>query len=69
MRLAYRYHKLECTECGRKVLVERHVNGSDHCLRVSVTCAACVKLPLPEGFVSDAPEAAAHITEWLEGNR
>jgi hypothetical protein len=41
--LKYEYHKLKCSKCGRKILVEIGLIGVGHNAIVSVTCAECFK--------------------------
>jgi len=33
---------VECCKCGRRLLVERALNGTDHTLKISVTCCDCL---------------------------
>jgi DNA-directed RNA polymerase subunit RPC12/RpoP len=42
-KMKYEYHKLKCSSCGRKILVEIGLIGVSHNAMVSVTCADCQK--------------------------
>ena len=67
--LRYEYHKLKCSKCGRKILVEIGLIGVSHNAIVSVTCAECLKkVKLPDIFKKRHAEAAADIERWLEEN-
>jgi len=66
----YVYHKLECPECGRKILVERFLVGTNHTIRVGVICAECLhKKGLSEEFREKNPRGAEDIERWLEESK
>lgn len=33
---------LKCSGCGRKILIERTVNGSDHTIEITAICWNCL---------------------------
>jgi hypothetical protein len=67
--LRYEYHKLKCSKCGRKILVEIGLIGVSHNAVVRVTCAECLKkAKLSDVFKKCYTETADDIERWLEEN-
>lgn len=62
MNLRYEAHKLVCSTCGKKILVEIHLIGVSHNASVSASCAECIGEPSPK-FVADHPNEAKAIVE------
>jgi hypothetical protein len=66
-RLRYEYHKLKCSKCGRKILVEIGLISVSHNAMVSVTCAECLrKVKLSNDFKRRFKKVAADIEKWLD---
>jgi len=63
--LEYSYYKLKCSKCGRKILVEAILAGTDHNVDLIVTCAECIKPPFNEEFVRKYPDIAKDIESWI----
>jgi hypothetical protein len=57
---------LRCPACGRKVLVEVALLGTNHNLSVSATCAECLP-PLLPGIARRHPDVAARLERWVRG--
>lgn len=55
-------HMLQCGVCGRKILLEMVVNGTQHHSGETVTCAEC--LHINKEFGDKHPEIVARIEEW-----
>lgn len=55
-------HRLACSKCGRKILVEVFLSGIDHTAGIHATCAECLELS-PE-FAAAAPDVAREVEEW-----
>ena len=61
----YTYAKCECQQCGKKILVERVLIGSDHTSDVLVTCLDCLmKKGLNENYKKMNPNFAKDIEDW-----
>lgn len=60
------YYKLQCGKCGRKILVEVLLIGSNHNADVMVNCAECLKKSgvHPE-FKKRYSKAASDIERWI----
>lgn len=55
-------YMLSCSKCGRKILVETALCGTNHNIGVFATCAECLS---PDGkFQEDHPEVVKKIEEW-----
>lgn len=66
--LGYAYYKLRCRKCGRKILVEVSLTGTDHNADVMVNCAECLKEHgVDEKFKRKYPKIAEDIQSWIEG--
>lgn len=62
----YEYHKEKCPRCGRKILVQIVLDGSNHNASVSVICAECLaKTGVGKQFKEERPEATKDIENWL----
>ena len=57
-------HFLKCHKCGRKIIVEFVINGTNHNMNVAATCAECVVLS--EDFKKNNPEEAKKIEEFVK---
>lgn len=55
-------HFLQCTQCGRKILVSIVLNGTNHNMSVSVCCADC--LSTDDEFTKEYPEVSKKIENW-----
>lgn len=65
-KIEYTYYKKKCSKCGRKILVEIVLIGTNHNADIIATCAECLKKEsLPKEFVSERPEIAKDIEEWI----
>jgi len=62
----YTYHKLACTKCGRKIIVEVLLIGVDHTASITAVCAECLKKGVNKEFAEKNPEAAKDIEEWIK---
>lgn len=51
----------ECKFCGRKSLVERVINGTDHTFATIITCAECIDNEILEAGVKVYGEA-----RWIQ---
>jgi len=66
-KLKYEYHKLKCSICGRKILVEIGLVGASHNILVKATCANCLKKTgIPEEFKREHTNATKDIEKWLQ---
>lgn len=59
----YKYHKLECRKCKRKILVEKVLVGVDHDMSIDVICADCLDKP-GKMFAKQHPKAVIDIWSW-----
>lgn len=62
--MEYAYYKLKCKYCGRKILVEVLLMGTDHNASIIATCADCLKGKIDSDFAK-TNSAAKDITEWI----
>lgn len=60
----YEYHKLKCSKCGRKILVELTTFGIPHHFGVAATCAECLKIS--EEFRKARLQEAQDIESWIK---
>jgi hypothetical protein len=67
--IGYCFVKAECKYCHRKVLVEYFVNGSNHTVGISTTCARCIPFPLQPEFIKAHPSDAKEIEEWVKSEK
>jgi hypothetical protein len=68
----YIYYKLNCSKCGRKILVEIALCGTNHNLSVIATCADCLKShwnEVPEEFLKERKQEAKDIKAWVNDER
>ena len=64
--MSYEYHKLTCSHCNRKILVEIMLDGTSHNMGVQATCADCLgQKGLGTEFKAENPTAASDIEHWL----
>jgi len=65
----YTYDKCECSNCGRKILVERVLAGVPHTVSVYANCLDCImKKGLTESFKKEHPEEAEDIESWYNSS-
>lgn len=55
----------ECRKCGRKIIVEMGLIGTQHHVGTGVTCADC--LEINDKFKQEFPEIAQRIENWKAG--
>ena len=61
-------HLTACSKCGRKMLVEMALIGSQHHVGVTVVCGNC--LVVTEEFRKEHPKIVSTIENWLhEGEK
>lgn len=59
-------YKVKCRTCGRGVVVECVLNGTNHNISVGVTCLECVKLT--EESRERLPEVSKTLDRWVAEN-
>lgn len=60
-------HLTACNKCGRKILVEMALIGSQHHVGLTATCGEC--LMISEELRNEHPQIAAKIDRWLHEER
>jgi len=54
-------------ECGKKVLIERSVNGTNHTFRLNVFCEDCTKRIIKNSEFGDYPQKTINeIKEYFK---
>ena len=53
-------YMLQCRKCGRKIVVETVLNGTNHNLAVHVTCAECMEID------EEHPEIIKQVADFLK---
>lgn len=64
--MSYINYKRSCSTCGRKLLIEINLNGSNHNLSVNATCGECIKPEELNLFEETWPREAKAIREWIQ---
>jgi hypothetical protein len=58
---------LECSNCGRKILVERFLIGVNHTTSIKIICQDCLrKSRIAKNFREKHPKEAREIEDWLK---
>lgn len=58
-------HKLNCSVCGRKILVTIGLIGIGHNAVVIAECGECIKSKIDVDFAKREPQKAEEINRWL----
>lgn len=70
MSYEYAYYKMVCQTCGRKILVEVLLIGTNHNASIVASCAECLQkrkdFPAFKKFKKQHPQEAKDILAWAE---